>query len=1124
MCGAGGRLFLFRAGRAPARLPVRLHDDVVGLVGHLLEIKHLALAGALDLVQGGVGVGEQIRLGERLRQLGVVHDADGAGQVVALRQVVHLFAHELLDLLLVTLAGVQAVQHALHPGLGLVGAAVLHQEQELVAAPAADQVVRPAERIQQLGEPDQQLVADVVPEVVVVVLEVVEVDEAQRQAVVRRDLRDDVGEYAVELAAVVQARQHVGGAHPAQLLSLHDHDELRGELLGDHGDRLVVLVVLGLVRLVEAEQQHLPEHLGAVDERVDHDPVHDVDADLDVGILLELAVNVLVYKIPDLAEAEGRPGLGGVQLVDERDVAFVSGVDHAAVDVEMRRQEPQGLGRELFLGLHAQAEVVQQGDEAHLVNLLPQDVHLFLLLDQLDDLVEFVERHLDDVVSVVRLVIVPPAVGDLPLAAEELVSDRVGVAFLQVAEGFLAVAVVPPENVYRGHVEQDVLLRGELAELLGLPEPGELLEGLVLLLVFREDDDLDQVEEETLVFLDRHFVADVRASPHHLLGEAYLPGVGVRQRLGQVDVVYAVERHPPGPEHGHDLEQDVQRVQAIVEQPALQVQLRDVVDGDGDLGVVVEMYRVAQRLQEVLVRLRVILRLVQHEADGVVDVGELGRHLDLGVHALRMPVGDEGVLELVEVGEDHALAVVRGGDLVLDAGAVREGQRLFAHFQGVVHGQVLRIEQGLGERVPQHVNLFLDEVVPLQVGDQRADVVVPELDARPVVGHEQAEIGDGHQPHVPAGLAQVRGELGEVERRFEVRPEDVGVGDLDVRVAGVVGVVVALGLFVHQVEGDEGVLVLRVVQMRPAEDLVDELLVFVFSFLAELDALDEAVRDLDDLGVAEVVEQDLAALHRLLERVHGSRLVVLHRPVARVVERGFGVGGTHQREEVLELVLGFEPARRGGRAGEPGGIETEHQHAAGIVPKRDFGVVAAVRREHVGARAVSPFRRGGLSREEVLVRRVHAFRREDVDEELDRARARVLQVADAHRQGLAPAEQMAQERPDVHLDPELQVLDVRRHVVFFDVEAVLQHRVEHDRLVFAEIQDLRHVGVFFADAPEQLVDEIQDGGQGGEVILGGELNPDRLVDAFLRAKDIEVPANVQLVIAGNRQYLNALGL
>src|SRR5258707_700178 len=61
---------------------------------------------------------------------------------------------------------------------------VLEQDRELVAAEAADGVVRPYTLTQSLGDLDEHAVAHVVAEAVVDDLEAVEVEEQQRRGVV----------------------------------------------------------------------------------------------------------------------------------------------------------------------------------------------------------------------------------------------------------------------------------------------------------------------------------------------------------------------------------------------------------------------------------------------------------------------------------------------------------------------------------------------------------------------------------------------------------------------------------------------------------------------------------------------------------------------------------------------------------------------------------------------------------------------------------------------------------------------------------------------------------------------------------------------------------------------------
>ena len=124
-------------------------------MGHVLEVKNLALSGSLNLIQGSISICKQIRFGERFRQTAAVHNADGAGQIVALRKVVHRGVQEFFNFLLVAVFLFQCVENHGHAFFRFVSVAVLHEEQEFVTAPAAHNVILSLETVKQLGEPYQ---------------------------------------------------------------------------------------------------------------------------------------------------------------------------------------------------------------------------------------------------------------------------------------------------------------------------------------------------------------------------------------------------------------------------------------------------------------------------------------------------------------------------------------------------------------------------------------------------------------------------------------------------------------------------------------------------------------------------------------------------------------------------------------------------------------------------------------------------------------------------------------------------------------------------------------------------------------------------------------------------------
>ena len=102
---------------------------------------------------------------------------------------------------------------SLHPvgdALGVLAAAILHHHRELLAAEPADDVLRPDDRAQRLGEEAEQLVADGVAVDVVDVLEVVDVEHQHGERHVRAArLLQRLQQPLVEDAVVEEAGERV---------------------------------------------------------------------------------------------------------------------------------------------------------------------------------------------------------------------------------------------------------------------------------------------------------------------------------------------------------------------------------------------------------------------------------------------------------------------------------------------------------------------------------------------------------------------------------------------------------------------------------------------------------------------------------------------------------------------------------------------------------------------------------------------------------------------------------------------------------------------------------------------------------------------------------------------------
>ena len=95
--------------------------------------------------------------------------------------------------------------------------AIRQRDDELVAAQASQQVGRLNTGAQPFGELDQQSVARRVPKGVVDVLEVIEVEEHQRELLSRRTVVDGLVDQLAQLRTIWQPGQHVVVGEPGDL-------------------------------------------------------------------------------------------------------------------------------------------------------------------------------------------------------------------------------------------------------------------------------------------------------------------------------------------------------------------------------------------------------------------------------------------------------------------------------------------------------------------------------------------------------------------------------------------------------------------------------------------------------------------------------------------------------------------------------------------------------------------------------------------------------------------------------------------------------------------------------------------------------------------------------------------
>ena len=152
-----------------------------------------------------------------------------------------------------------------------VGLQVLAENRELVAAESRDRVARPDQRLELARHLDQQLVARVVPEAVVDVLEAVEVEERHADVRLRaRAARDRLAEPVDEQQPVRKARERVVHRLVGQpLLEGLALDRDRRELREQEEDLLVLLVGESRFGVEDVERA---EHRAAVARDDRHRP------------------------------------------------------------------------------------------------------------------------------------------------------------------------------------------------------------------------------------------------------------------------------------------------------------------------------------------------------------------------------------------------------------------------------------------------------------------------------------------------------------------------------------------------------------------------------------------------------------------------------------------------------------------------------------------------------------------------------------------------------------------------------------------------------------------------------------------------------------------------------------
>ncbi len=151
-------------------------------------------AAALCFVERDIGIYQYV--GQRLLPFRLVCDADADADAAVLLLVFDRHAHGIDDALC-------------EGGVMALDAALAGNDDELVPADAADEIVVSGVVAQDLGCMPQDFVAGRVAEGVVDFLEAIEIDVENAGEVLRRGAGTSVGENLVEVAPVRQARQRI---------------------------------------------------------------------------------------------------------------------------------------------------------------------------------------------------------------------------------------------------------------------------------------------------------------------------------------------------------------------------------------------------------------------------------------------------------------------------------------------------------------------------------------------------------------------------------------------------------------------------------------------------------------------------------------------------------------------------------------------------------------------------------------------------------------------------------------------------------------------------------------------------------------------------------------------------
>ena len=130
--------------------------------------------------------------------------------------------------MLITHFGFKGVENGLHFLLGSSCIAVFHQQKEFITAPAAGYISLVLEGVDEFGKPYQKFITDVVPQIIVVVFEIIQIHETEGNILIGRKLSDNLGDKTVEFHTVIETGEHISGTYPDKFITLQYHDKLAG--------------------------------------------------------------------------------------------------------------------------------------------------------------------------------------------------------------------------------------------------------------------------------------------------------------------------------------------------------------------------------------------------------------------------------------------------------------------------------------------------------------------------------------------------------------------------------------------------------------------------------------------------------------------------------------------------------------------------------------------------------------------------------------------------------------------------------------------------------------------------------------------------------------------------------